>query len=143
MYPLQTATRRRFDVSRRCWDLWDVPQLKSWLLEVPRQQRIKRMDQAGGIWEGAARWTLLRSLNPNIGQDVLASLTLPTDPGPFNLDAVRPPAALERLLLELGAQDGHEWVAHNSPERVWEIANCDWSKERVFHPELQAWLRRS
>lgn len=136
------CAERPLCIDTQLWALWDVPQVKAWLLEVPLQQRLKRLERIGQLWEGSTRWALMRSLNPELDPGVLETLTAAPNPGPFNPVHLTPPSELERLVLEIGAADGYAWAAHNSPQRIELLAQVYWSKERVWHPELQAWMNQ-
>jgi len=99
-----------FYIDSLLWSLWDVPQVKAWLVEVPRQQRLKRLERIGQMWEGSARWAMMRSLNPALDPSVLETLTVAPDRVPFAPSSLQPPAALERLVMEIGARDGYDWA---------------------------------
>lgn len=135
-------TERPLCIDTQLWALWDVPQVKAWLLEVPRQQRLKRLERIGQLWEGSARWALMRSLNPDLDLGVLETLTAAPDPGAFNPSHLTPPSELERLVLEIGAADGYAWATHNSLQRIEQLAQGGWSRGQVWHPELQAWMNQ-
>lgn len=123
------------------WMLWSHPRVRAWLEAVPRQQRLKRLVFAGRLWECATRWAMRRLMDPDIDPGLMEKLCEAIDPAPFQLSAVAPPPEIERLVIEIGAQNGYDIArCQVTDEAVFELLHNDWPKSELWHREMQAWI---
>jgi hypothetical protein len=108
---LQSApgAQRDLDISRWIWDSWERQAIKAWLQSSrSRRQCLKRMEVAIHIYKTTLWWAVCRALVPN---QQLAGL----EPGSFDTEefcweGIVPTPEAERQLLELAAQQGHDWI---------------------------------